>query len=162
MTEKELINEFSNKYEKFIVRDGDWIKNCLLDFFNLTRRNHQKDFDHIIFHQLLMEINRVLLSADIDEHFSNKEMFFYKFDASNVYYQTSNLTYISLEVLRATVDIAYRIYDSLLYAIKGYNLYLSDYPNIDYTTRPRTRICYRISTFDLESITLLKFSPWSY
>lgn len=135
--------------EKYYISDGNFV----FEIMNEMKRTFSFSVNQ--FHLYIMEIDRVLRKKDHLFQIQNTEDFFNEFSFLNIYPEIT----LGVEVENRLIELAYRLYCSVLSIMMTNKLYLPQ-PVLQVDERYKVN-CYHIGGYDNFSIILYKTNPWS-
>lgn len=135
--------------EKYYISDG----NLVFEIMNEMKRIFSFSMNQ--FHLYIMEIDRVLRKKDHLFQIQNTEDFFNEFSFLNIYPEIT----VDVEVENRLIELAYRLYCSVLSIMMTNKLYLP-HPVLQVDEHYKVN-CYHIGGYDNFSIILYKTNPWS-
>lgn len=135
--------------EKYYISDG----NLVFEIMNEMKRTYSFTLNQ--FHLYIMEIDRVLRKKDHLFQIQNTQDFFNEFSFLNIYPEIT----LDVEVENQLIELAYRLYCSVLSIMMTNKLYL---PTPVMQTDGFYKVnCYHIGGYDDFNIILYKTNPWS-
>lgn len=135
--------------EKYYISDGNLV------FEIMNEMKHTYSFTLNQFHLYIMEIDRVLRKKDHLFQIQNTQDFFNEFSFLNIYPEIT----LDVEVENQLIELAYRLYCSVLSIMMTNKLYL---PTPVIQTDGFYKVnCYHIGGYDDFNIILYKTNPWS-
>lgn len=135
--------------EKYYISDG----NLIFEIMNEMKRTYSFTLNQ--FHLYIMEIDRVLRKKDHLFQIQNTQDFFNEFSFLNIYPEIT----LDVEVENQLIELAYRLYCSVLSIMMTNKLYL---PTPVIQTDGYYKVnCYHIGGYDDFNIILYKTNPWS-
>lgn len=135
--------------EKYYISDG----NLIFEIMNEMKRTYSFTLNQ--FHLYIMEIDRVLRKKDHLFQIQNTQDFFNEFSFLNIYPEIT----LDVEVENRLIELAYRLYCSVLSIMMTNKLYL---PTPVIQTDGYYKVnCYHIGGYDDFNIILYKTNPWS-
>lgn len=135
--------------EKYYISDG----NLVFEIMNEMKRTYSFTLNQ--FHLYIMEIDRVLRKKDHLFQIQNTQDFFNEFSFLNIYPEIT----LDVEVENQLIELAYRLYCSVLSIMMTNKLYL---PTPVMQTDGYYKVnCYHIGGYDDFNIILYKTNPWS-
>ena len=135
--------------EKYYISDG----NLVFEIMNEMKRTFTFSVNQ--FHLYIMEIDRVLRKKDHLFQIQNTQDFFNEFSFLNIYPEIT----LDVEVENQLIELAYRLYCSVLSIMMTNKLYL---PTPVTQTDGFYKVnCYHIGGYDDFNIILYKTNPWS-
>ena len=135
--------------EKYYISDG----NLVFEIMNEMKRTYSFTLNQ--FHLYIMEIDRVLRKKDHLFQIQNTRDFFNEFSFLNIYPEIT----LDVEVENQLIELAYRLYCSVLSIMMTNKLYL---PTPVIQTDGFYKVnCYHIGGYDDFNIILYKTNPWS-
>lgn len=135
--------------EKYYISDG----NLVFEIMNEMKRTYSFTLNQ--FHLYIMEIDRVLRKKDHLFQIQNTQDFFNEFSFLNIYPEIT----LDVEVENQLIELAYRLYCSVLSIMMTNKLYL---PTPVIQTDGFYKVnCYHIGGYDDFNIILYKTNPWS-
>ena len=135
--------------EKYYISDG----NLIFEIMNEMKRTYSFTLNQ--FHLYIMEIDRVLRKKDHLFQIQNTQDFFNEFSFLNIYPEIT----LDVEVENQLIELAYRLYCSVLSIMMTNKLYL---PTPVIQTDGFYKVnCYHIGGYDDFNIILYKINPWS-
>lgn len=135
--------------EKYYISDG----NLIFEIMNEMKRTYSFTLNQ--FHLYIMEIDRVLRKKDHIFQIQNTQDFFNEFSFLNIYPEIT----LDVEVENQLIELAYRLYCSVLSIMMTNKLYL---PTPVIQTDGFYKVnCYHIGGYDDFNIILYKTNPWS-
>lgn len=135
--------------EKYYISDG----NLIFEIMNEMKRTYSFTLNQ--FHLYIMEIDRVLRKKDQLFQIQNTQDFFNEFSFLNIYPEIT----LDVEVENQLIELAYRLYCSVLSIMMTNKLYL---PTPVIQTDGFYKVnCYHIGGYDDFNIILYKTNPWS-
>lgn len=135
--------------EKYYISDG----NLVFEIMNEMKRTYSFTLNQ--FHLYIMEIDRVLRKKDHLFQIQNTQDFFNEFSFLNIYPEIT----LDVEVENQLIELAYRLYCSVLSIMVTNKLYL---PTPVIQTDGYYKVnCYHIGGYDDFNIILYKTNPWS-
>lgn len=135
--------------EKYYISDG----NLIFEIMNEMKRTYSFTLNQ--FHLYIMEIDRVLRKKDHLFQIQNTQDFFNEFSFLNIYPEIT----LDVEVENQLIELAYRLYCSVLSIMMTNKLYL---PTPVMQTDGYYKVnCYHIGGYDDFNIILYKTNPWS-
>ena len=135
--------------EKYYISDG----NLVFEIMNEMKRTCSFTLNQ--FHLYIMEIDRVLRKKDHLFQIQNTQDFFNEFSFLNIYPEIT----LDVEVENQLIELAYRLYCSVLSIMMTNKLYL---PTPVIQTDGFYKVnCYHIGGYDDFNIILYKTNPWS-
>lgn len=135
--------------EKYYISDG----NLVFEIMNEMKRTYSFTLNQ--FHLYIMEIDRVLRKKDHLFQIQNTQDFFNEFSFLNIYPEIT----LDVEVENQLIELAYRLYCSVLSIMMTNKLYL---PTPVIQTDGYYKVnCYHIGGYDDFNIILYKTNPWS-
>ena len=135
--------------EKYYISDG----NLVFEIMNEMKRTYSFTLNQ--FHLYIMEIDRVLRKKDHLFQIQNTQDFFNEFSFLNIYPEIT----LDVEVENQLIELAYRLYCSVLSIMMTNKLYLP--PPVIQTDGFYKVNCYHIGGYDDFNIILYKTNPWS-